>query len=220
LSQEDLVPACKLDHIVVAAASLEAGVAFIRERLGVDIPAGGKHELMGTHNHVMRLGEASYLEVIAVDPDAPKPARPRWYALDDPAMQTRLREHPRIITWVVRTADIVATVQAAAVPLGQVVPVSRGTLSWRLTVPRDGHLPEGGVVPHLIQWDGGARPWEKMADRSCRLDELTLMHPDPDRLRQALATLCDRGFKRIAFEKGAALGLSAQISTPSGVVRI
>ncbi len=214
------MPACELDHIVVAAASLEAGVAFIRERLGVDIPAGGKHELMGTHNHLMRLGEACYLEVIAVDPDAPKPAHARWYALDDPAIQARLRGRPCIITWVVRTADIVATMQAAAFPLGEVVPVSRGALNWRLTVPTDGHLPEGGVVPHLIQWDGGARPWEGMADRGCRLDELTLIHPDPDRLRQALATLCDRGFKPISIEKGVAPGLSARISTPSGAVRI
>jgi hypothetical protein len=214
------VVGCELDHIVIAAASLDDGVRYIRERLGVEIPAGGRHELMGTHNHLMRLGPSSYLEVIAVDPQAPRPDRPRWFALDEPAMQARLREGPSLVTWVLRTADVVAAVQAAAFSLGEVVPLSRGVLSWRLTVPRNGALPQGGVIPHLIEWDGGARPWESMADLGCRLRELTLAHPDPDFLRQALNTLCSRGFDFIAIEKGPAPKLSAEISTPSGIVRL
>lgn len=31
--------------------------------------------------------DGMYLEVIAVDPDAPAPTRPRWFSLDDPTMQ-------------------------------------------------------------------------------------------------------------------------------------
>ena len=214
------MPGCELDHIVIAAASLDDGVRYIRERLGVEIPAGGRHELMGTHNHLMRLGPSSYLEVIAVDPQAPRPDRPRWFALDEPAMQDRLREGPSLVTWVLRTADVVAAVQAAAFSLGEVVHMSRGALSWRLTVPRNGALPQGGVIPHLIEWDGGVRPWESMADPGCGLRELTLAHPDPDFLRQALNTLCSRGFDFIAIEEGPAPRLSAEISTPSGIVRL
>lgn len=90
--------ACELDHIVVAAASLKQGVDYIRERLGVEIPAGGKHALMGTHNHLMRLGGTCFLEVIAVDPQAPRPERTRWYTLDDPALQAQLSQSPRIVT--------------------------------------------------------------------------------------------------------------------------
>jgi hypothetical protein len=214
------VPGCELDHIVIAAASLDEGVSFIRERLGVDIPAGGRHELMGTHNHLMKLGGSCYLEVIAVDPQAARPARARWYGLDDPAMQARLREGPSLVTWVVRTADVVAAVQAAAFSLGEVVPVSRGALSWRLTVPRNGALPQGGVIPHLIEWDGGARPWEGMADLGCRLRVLTLAHPDPEFLKRALKSLCNRGFDFVAIEKAETPKLSAEISTPSGIVRL
>lgn len=212
------MPACDLDHLVVAAKSLEDGARFIRERLGVEIPKGGRHESMGTHNCLMRLGLSSYLEVISPDPDAVRPVRPRWYALDEPDMRAKLADGPQLVTWVLRATDIIAAVQAAAVPLGPIVSVSRGALSWRLTVPSDGHLPGGGVIPHLIEWDGGAHPWEDMADFGCRLVELRLMHPDPDWLKQALATLCARGFGFVSITEANAPALSASISTPSGVV--
>ena len=81
-----------LDHLVVGAASLEQGVTYIQEQLGVAIPKGGEHPLMGTHNHLMQLGNDVFLEVIAVNPDAPTPDRPRWYGLDDPFVRGRARQ--------------------------------------------------------------------------------------------------------------------------------
>jgi hypothetical protein len=212
------MPACAIDHIVIGAASLEDGAHFIRERLGVDMPMGGKHENMGTHNRLMRLGSASYLEVIAINPDAPPPARPRWFALDDPMTRARLDECPRLITWVARTADIVAAVQSAAIPLGAVVPASRGALSWRLTIPADGHLPGGGVIPHLIEWDGGVRPWETMADFGCELEELTLAHPEPAWLDDALKSICAKGFEQISVEHGSNPALSVKVRRSDGTV--
>ncbi len=213
--------ACDLDHFAIAAASLEEGTAFIRERLGVDIPRGGKHPVMNTHNCLMRLGPSSYLEVIAIDPDAGPAERPRWFALDDPAMQERLRrDGPQLVTWVLRTADIVAVAQADAVPLGDILPMTRGPLSWHLTVPEDGRLPGDGALPHLIEWDCGARPWEAMADLGCSLERLTLSHPNPAWLEQALAALCRHGFDFIEVKKADAPGLAARIKTPSGVVTI
>ena len=32
---------------------------------------------MGTHNLLMRIGDQVYLELIAIDPEAPTPGRPR-----------------------------------------------------------------------------------------------------------------------------------------------
>ena len=211
-----IAPACELDHLVVAALTLEAGVRFIRERLGVEIPPGGRHKSMGTHNHLMRLGRASFLEVIAVDPDGQKPARPRWYGLDDPAMRLRLRDGPSLITWVIRSPDIVATVDAAAVPLGTIIKVSRDALSWRLTVPDDGHLPGGGTIPHVIEWDGGVRPWESMANLGCTLASLTLADPDGGWLNDALRSLGADVLSSVRVLEGGPPRLSAKIVTPSG----
>jgi hypothetical protein len=210
------MPACALDHIVIAATSLEDGARFIRERLGVDIPPGGEHPTMGTHNRLMRVGETCFLEIIAINPKAQAPGRPRWFSLDDPAMRAQLEAGPRLITWVARAADIVATVQATAVPLGAVIPATRGGLSWRLTIPADGHLPGGGVIPHLIEWDGGMRPWEGMTDLGCRLEALVLAHPDPEWLKDALKSICAKGFDQVSVVKGEKPGLSAKIRRSDG----
>ena len=77
----------KLDHIVVAAHSLEQGVEYIQSELGVDIPEGGFHATMGTHNHLMQLGNEAYLELITINPNAETPKHPRWFALDDAMMR-------------------------------------------------------------------------------------------------------------------------------------
>ena len=63
------------------------------------MPAGGAHPLMGTHNHLLRLGETLFLEVIAPDPAAGPSLRPRWFALDDPRVRAELTASPRLTTW-------------------------------------------------------------------------------------------------------------------------
>jgi len=50
-----------LDHLVIASETLEEGVAHVRDKLGVEIPFGGKHPLMGTHNHLMQFGSEAFL---------------------------------------------------------------------------------------------------------------------------------------------------------------
>src|SRR5439155_21485872 len=72
-----------LDHLTVAALSLEQGVAYVHRALGVVAPPGGSHPLMATHNHLMQLGDGVFLEIIAPDGRA-APQRTRWFGLDDP----------------------------------------------------------------------------------------------------------------------------------------
>jgi hypothetical protein len=68
-----------IDHLVIAADSLEQGADW-RATFGVQPSGGGKHPLMGTHNRVIAISSESfpdcYLEVIAIDPNAPAPGRP------------------------------------------------------------------------------------------------------------------------------------------------
>jgi hypothetical protein len=44
------MPGTFFDHITVTASSLEAGIAFVRESLGVSPQVGGEHPRMATHN--------------------------------------------------------------------------------------------------------------------------------------------------------------------------
>jgi hypothetical protein len=171
----------ELDHIVVGAAALDAGVAWVEGRLGVAPVPGGRHVAMGTHNALLRLGPRCYLEVIAIDPAADPPRRPRWFALDEADLQTRLAEAPAVITWVIRTPSL-ANACARVPDLGEILPMARGAFRWKIAVPDDGALPWGGVLPAAIQWDAGddgevAHPCDVLPASGCELKSLRLSHP-------------------------------------------
>jgi hypothetical protein len=72
----------RLDHLAVAAENLGEGRALVEEALGLALQPGGQHAHFGTHNLLMGLADGLYLEVIAVDPEAPAPGYPRWFDLD------------------------------------------------------------------------------------------------------------------------------------------
>ena len=177
------------DHLVVAAATLEQGEDHLESLLGVRPQRGGKHVAMGTHNSLLKLGERSFLEVIAIDPDGAAPARPRWFALDTAALRAEVQEAPRLIHWVARTDDIVAARRACPVYCGEIHAMARGAFEWRITIPADGRLPGDGVLPTLIQWADERHPADAMPDVDVRMVALAGAHPEPDAIRSALAAL-------------------------------
>jgi hypothetical protein len=202
-----------LDHLTVAALTLDEGVEHVRCALGVDIPFGGAHPLMGTHNHLMQLGDGIFLEVIAPDPEVAT-GRRRWFALDDLAMRKSLERSPRLVTWVVRAADLRFALAKVGSAAGEPVCVSRGTLSWQISVPADGSLPMDGAFPTIIEWPNGAHPSLAMADLGCRLDHLSIAHPDGTDLAMSLAPFFDD--RRVVINCACEVRISATIVTPSG----
>lgn len=207
-------PAAHLDHLVVAAPTLEAGATWVRAFLGTDCHPGGRHDRMGTHNRLLRLGDDVYLEVIAPDPSASPPGRPRWFGLDVLAPDAT----PRLAAWVARCDDIAAAAAASPEPLGPIEPMSRGDLSWRLTVPPDGSLPFGGAAPLLIQWDTENHPAARLPNDGLKLVRLDISHPDPDRVRRLLTAVGFVGPVTVA--RGRQVKLTAEIATPSGIRRL
>ncbi|MBG6203621.1 hypothetical protein IWQ48_004781 [Labrenzia sp. EL_13] len=168
------------DHIAIGAKSLGEGAAYIRECLEVEMPPGGQHPRMGTHNLLMSLGPASFLEVIAIDPSASNPTEPRWYNLDN------FRGPPRILTWIVGTRSIQQEVAALDGLAGNVAEVSRGSLTWKISVPPDGSLPLDGAFPTLLQWPSGDHVAARMSDCGCRLQSLQVTHPNAGKITRWL----------------------------------
>lgn len=195
----------KIDHLAVSGPSRDAGAAHVSEALGVALQEGGSHPHYGTHNHLLGLEDGLYLEAIAVDPAAPRPAFPRWFGLD------HAPETPRLGHWICRVSDLEATV--AALPLaGEITSLSRGNLRWRMAQPADGKLAFDGMFPALIQWDG-PDPWTGLTQRGVALQHLHVHHPDVARLQALLAPFLRDG--RLRFVEGPPK-LTAIMRTPTG----
>jgi hypothetical protein len=207
------VTACRIDHITVTSPTLEAGSDLIFDCLGVRPQRGGEHPLMGTHNLLLRLGDAVFLEVIAINPQAPAPSRPRWFELDHLSPPS----HPRLACWVARTDDILASLAVAGDALGAAEPMSRGTLEWLISIPPDGHLPWGGAAPALIQWHARTHPAAGLQDMGCRLTALELQHPEATSLQAVLnALVVEEPEIALSVREAASPGLLAHINTPHG----
>lgn len=209
----------RLDHIVIGAASLKQGVDYVRNLLGVDIPKGGEHPLMATHNHVMQLGNDTFVEVIAINPDADRPARPRWFGLDDPAIRHSLKHQPRLLTWVVNSTDLVQLHEQVSIDLGVVTPLSRGALNWLFAVPEDGRLLAGGMLPHVMQWQTDTHPSNNMADLNCRLRTINIYHPYPQWLSSILIELKASELVEVhKLDTDVPPYMTAEFDTPQGAV--
>ena len=205
----------QIDHFAIGAQTLEQGATTVQHALGVQVPRGSKHNLMSTHNCVAPAGDACFLEIIAIDPDAPEPERTRWFSLDDPNTQARLSERAQPLCWVVSTDSLDEIVSTSPVDLGEVVTFTRGDRSWRLTVPRDGSLPEGGLIPAFIEWSPGPHPSQGMPDAGITLRTVHLSHPNPDQLRETLSAL---RVEHLANVKAGPAGIAYELDSPNGTV--
>ena len=90
----------------------------------------------------------------------------------------------------------------------------RGERSWRLTVPKDGHLPEGGLLPAFIEWSPGPHP-VLPKDMGITLKQVQLNHPDPDSLTAMLTAL---KVDHLAHVGQGESGLRFVLETPKGEV--
>ena len=202
------------DHLVIVARSLADGAEYVRQCLGVTPQPGGEHPRMGTHNALLKLGDALFLEVMAINPAAPGPARPRWFDLDRMAPNAA----PRLATWVARTNDIRAAAAASPVPLGAIEPMTRGALNWLITIPQDGTLPLEGVAPTLIEWHNGPHPAANLQDQGCSLIRLEGYHPQADKVSAMLRASGFQGTVSMhAVAPDEPAYLAAHIQTPQGL---
>jgi hypothetical protein len=222
----------EVDHIVVAARTLDEGVQWCESTLGVVPGPGGAHPLMGTHNRLLSISSAGfarcYLEIIAIQGDK-RPMRAkglrRWFDLDDTALLAALnRSGPRLIHFVARVPDAQAAVTALAdtrtrIDRGRVIDASRdtaaGRLEWRITVRDDGQRLFYGALPTLIQW-GSVHPTDSMAPSGVELISLAGCHPRADTLRHAFDVI---DLTTVDIQRGPP-NLVATLRAPRGLVTL
>lgn len=185
-----------LDHLVVAARTLEEGVAYVADTLGIEPAGGGAHPSMRTHN--------------------------RLFGLDDPATHARLEQGPYLAHWVARVdrpRELGLWQRQYPARIARVVPMTRGDFGWRLTVPDDGALPAwqgagDGVLPSLIQWSDARHPCDALPHGDVALTALKAAHPRADTVREQLVWL--NAAHLLELDAGETPALAAEFDTPRG----
>lgn len=214
----------RLDHLIVAASTLDEGVAWCESVLGITPGPGGRHPLMGTHNRLFKIATPTfpdaYFEIIALDPEAAPPQRVRWFGLDEPGLRERIAQGPRLIHAVARSTQLDmhrwGLIQVGLQP-GDPVRAGRdtpqGPLAWQILVRDDGRLLCGGALPTLIQWEG-RHPAQAMPDSGITLSSLTLRGV-PEAAGEAL------NLQGVTVEASPSTpALTAVLRTPRGEVRL
>ena len=199
------------DHIAVAGESLAKATAHSENILGVPLQQGGEHDVFFTHNTLLGLEDGLYFEAIAINPDAPRPTRARWFDLD------RFKGPARLTNWICRCDDLEATLAALPDGFGEPVDLQRGDLRWRMAVPENGVLPYDNCAPALIEWQSDVHPATRLTQQGCRLKALNVQHPQAAALGALLAPFLTD--KRVSFQSGGA-GLIAHFETPGGAVTL
>ncbi|MBA3598601.1 MAG: VOC family protein [Methylibium sp.] len=214
----------RLDHLVVAARTLDDGVAWCEAVLGITPGPGGRHPLMGTHNRLFGIASVAfpqtYFEIIAIDPHARTPARARWFGLDAAPVQAV----PCLLHFVARTADIRAACAVLAalgedcgIPSAASRATPQGELQWQISVREDGRLPHGGALPTLIEW-GVSHPTDDLPASGVTLAALSVQAAEPGLLSAAYAAL-SLSDVTVQQDAGALVPrLCASLNTPRGRV--
>ena len=227
----------QIDHLVVMAASLDQGVQWCEATLGISPGPGGEHEKYGTHNRLFKIASPqfplAYFEIIAINPETVIPKRaqvPRWFDMDDAAVQKAVAQGPRLIHFVSSTEDVKSArhlLRTQGIERGQVVQASRksrkGTLNWQITVREDGERLFNGCLPTLIQWGKPEatdplrlHPRNSLPRSGVTLQGLTVSHPSGAKLQAAFDAI---GLADITIETGPA-NLVASLQTPKGLVQL
>jgi hypothetical protein len=200
-----------IDHIVYAVPELEAACDHIGQALGLRPVFGGYHRQRGTKNALLNLGEGAYLEVIAIDHANEAVAAPRWMGVD-------LIATPQVTRWAIKSDQLrvdQAALQSYHPEMGEIAGGERKTasgalLAWEMILPLA--APAVEVVPFMVDWSrSAAHPCDALID-SCRLEALSLSHPDPASLEAVFSAL---GIER-EVEKGPTAGIQVSLKGPGG----
>jgi hypothetical protein len=205
-----------LDHLTVIAPTLAEGVAHVRECLDLDVPFGQRHGYMGTHNHLLQLGGAVYMEIVALDPEGAHPGRARWFGLEDRKQVRRdWDDGRRLRGWVARTDGIDAILKGREAIFGRKVGLPTDAPAFDFAIPDDGSLPWDGAAPSLIDRRGKARSMATIVDLGARLRGFSLEHPEAEAVAALLLELGTERGPVVSY--GLELRYRAQIDTPGGL---
>jgi hypothetical protein len=195
-----------VDHILLGAPNLDAGMAAFEKATGVKPARGGTHPGRGTRNALVSLGNGTYLEIIAPQeqPDA----------TTDMVKQLQALSSPKLIAWAERV-DAASARDALAregFTLTESQPGSRVTpsgarLDWTTF---DIVTPHISAAPFFIEWGKTTTHPSITSPSGCTMAAFEVTDPNADALNRMLKATgmsmrvqsADRSRLRLALQCG------------------
>lgn len=200
-----------LDHLVWLAGDLDAACARFEAMSGIAPRYGGRHA-GGTHNALVALGPACYLEIAAPQPGVAgnHPWIAAAMARPEPHLYAYCMRSVETLEALARRAGVAGLRALGPAPGTRALPDGR-EVRWRLLIPL---VPgSGGAIPFFIDWLGSPHPAAD-APGGAELTHLAIHHPEPMRIGQSLALLSP-GLRAEMAERPS---LTAHIVSPRGTV--
>ena len=116
-----------IDHLVIAARSVEAAADLLERDLGLAVTGGGRHEAMGTYNRLVFLGD-TYIELIGVF-DAALVRSSSSFAVGNAALAQLEARGDGLATYALATGNVARDVErlrTAGSPIAEPVTGPRG----------------------------------------------------------------------------------------------
>jgi len=202
-------PVAQVDHILLGIDDLARGMEQFEKLTGVRPVQGGKHP-RGTHNALVSLGDGTYLEILALQPDVTPPK-------DYEDLKQLHTLTP--IGWAVSSKDSAQLrnrLTAAGMAVTESSEGSRTTpagttLSWQTFGLED----EFDEAPFFIVWSPQSAHPSTTSPTGCKLQHWRVAGPHSKNLEQLRSALDLR--VDVAEAKSTALRLSLQC--PKGAVQ-
>ena len=206
----------RIDHLVYSCPNLDEGMSFIEELFGVAPVYGGKHLTKGTHNAILGLGNQTYFEIIAPDPNNQSVKYNRWMGVD------LVKDKGRLTRWAIKSRNIEQDAQLlknyntalAVIEEGSRKKANGDMLYWKLTNPLPTPLIE--LSPFLIDWGEESHPTDNLTSK-CKLLDFSLGSPNPT--NDTIAVLSNLGIKLNSL-KASHNQLIVKLETPNGIIEL
>lgn len=171
-----------VDHILYAGPNLDSLVKEVAQESGTQPIMGGEHSDLGTHNAILPLQDATYLELIAPDPKSHVKGGAEVLGIGK-------LSKPKIVAWAVRVRAFDKTYArfiASGIKVSPILEGSRrgsdGKLSqWRYFYVTDERFSE---VPRMNPFFISYTNSRKTSRPQCQLASLKGTHPHPEKFAE------------------------------------
>ena len=204
----------RIDHFVYVTDDLERTKTYFENKTGVTVNYGGRHLDKGTHNAIFRIGERSYFEILAPDPQRNPDIELSW-------LGTQNISYSRISRWCIAPENYErglnfmngeSKYEFHSLP-GSRKKLDGSLLEWNLGLcDKESDI---DVFPFLVDWGKSVHPTVNMKSE-CKIQSIEIHHKCPEKIRK----ITNEFQIKANITKSEDVKISIILDTPRGIIEL